>query len=83
MEIISYVFVLLFTFEISLRILAMGITYFYIPWNVFDFFLILVSFVGKYIEVTVFLVNYRLTVVGFYWHTPYAYAGVIQPNVTQ
>uniref|UniRef100_H2Y2S0 Sodium channel protein n=1 Tax=Ciona intestinalis TaxID=7719 RepID=H2Y2S0_CIOIN len=44
---INYGFVVVFTLEIVIRIIAMGKSYFYVPWNVFDFLLILASVLGE------------------------------------
>ncbi|XP_076802540.1 LOW QUALITY PROTEIN: sodium channel protein type 4 subunit alpha B-like [Clavelina lepadiformis] len=43
LKIINYAFVGVFSVEIALRMTAMGKFYFYSPWNIFDFFLILTS----------------------------------------
>uniref|UniRef100_H2YKP0 Sodium channel protein n=1 Tax=Ciona savignyi TaxID=51511 RepID=H2YKP0_CIOSA len=45
---INYGFVVVFTIEITIRIIAMGKSYFYVPWNVFDFLLIFASVLGKH-----------------------------------
>ena len=47
LKIINYAFVGVFSVEIALRMTAMGKFYFYSPWNIFDFFLILTSLLSK------------------------------------
>nr|XP_018669384.1 sodium channel protein type 4 subunit alpha B-like isoform X2 [Ciona intestinalis] len=50
---INYGFVVVFTLEIVIRIIAMGKSYFYVPWNVFDFLLILASVLANAIPIII------------------------------
>uniref|UniRef100_H2YKN8 Sodium channel protein n=1 Tax=Ciona savignyi TaxID=51511 RepID=H2YKN8_CIOSA len=50
---INYGFVVVFTIEITIRIIAMGKSYFYVPWNVFDFLLIFASVLANVIPVLI------------------------------
>ncbi len=45
LEIINYFFTAVFTIEAVLKILAHGISYFKEGWNVFDFLIVIVSYI--------------------------------------
>uniref|UniRef100_H2YKP2 Sodium channel protein n=1 Tax=Ciona savignyi TaxID=51511 RepID=H2YKP2_CIOSA len=58
---INYGFVVVFTIEITIRIIAMGKSYFYVPWNVFDFLLIFASVLGKHTLIISYLTYFSVT----------------------
>lgn len=48
LEYINYAFVGLFTIEIILRMIASGLGYFLVPWNMFDFLVIVGSLISNH-----------------------------------
>ncbi len=51
LEEINFVFTIIFTIEFVLKITGMGHQYFFYGWNVFDFSLVLLSWVGRFFSV--------------------------------
>lgn len=51
-EIINYIFAAIFTFEALFKILAIGKKYFADSWNIFDFIIVIGTFVGIIINTT-------------------------------
>ncbi|KAL8566099.1 hypothetical protein ACOMHN_051825 [Nucella lapillus] len=48
LQIVNLVFIAIFTLECGLKIISLRIYYFKIPWNVFDFAVVVLSIVGEY-----------------------------------
>ena len=46
LQLANFIFVSIFVVEIMLRLTAMGKSFFMVPWNIFDFLIILTSAVG-------------------------------------
>lgn len=51
MEIINYIFVVIFTFESILKIGAYGYYYFYSGWNVFDFLIVIGAWASLFLKI--------------------------------
>lgn len=49
-DIINYIFSSIFAIEAIIKIIALRKTYFYDGWNIFDFFIVILTFVVLIIE---------------------------------
>lgn len=49
-HIINLVFTAIFTLEAFVRIIALRLHYFTQPWNIFDFTIVILSIIGKFIN---------------------------------
>lgn len=45
MELVNYIFTAIFTMEAILKIIAYGFSYFKVGWNIFDFAIVLSSYI--------------------------------------
>ena len=61
LQIINTVFIAIFTVECVLKIIGLRLYYFKIPWNVFDFVVVVLSILGTSVKIGDMLVKFKST----------------------